>query len=515
MHNFHHHKSFSYVIALILLCSIIIPSKSIANGDEVLATVSSLHMRSGPGLAYPIIKSIQKEERMSVLERQGDWIKVSSGQASGWVASWYTKPIQSQKSKPQLAISKVDRLNVRSQATIESAVLTQLSAGDQATVISKQGKWVEISFNQVQGFVTNEYITISNEEATPPSTNVTSSPSFLVAVDILNVRSKPDLNSKKVQQIKKGEQYKVINKENNWLNIELTNGESGWVYSFYGTLTTQPTPSSSVGSNQKSNKAVTIVYNGTNLRVKPSTSSEVVYRANAGETFEAIKQSGDWFEIKLSSGKKAFVASWVVSKTNDLKASDENDKKAIRKKGTLNGLTIVVDPGHGGNDGGASGARGTNEKGITLQTSELLKSKLRSAGANVVMTRDSDVYVDLRKRISIGHQIAADAFISVHYDATDSQSINGFTTYYMHNYQKGLAQSVHKALGDKLSLRDRGAQPGNYLVLRENRQQAILIELGFLSNPSEERLINTEQFREQASLGIYDGVVKYFDSQLD
>jgi N-acetylmuramoyl-L-alanine amidase len=68
-------------------------------------------------------------------------------------------------------------------------------------------------------------------------------------------------------------------------------------------------------------------------------------------------------------------------------------------------------------------------------------------------------------------------------------------------------------LAKKINLRDRGAQPGNYLILRENRQEAILIELGFLSNPSEERTLTTEKFREQASLGIYNGVVNYFDNQ--
>ncbi|MGB3260023.1 N-acetylmuramoyl-L-alanine amidase, partial [Paenisporosarcina sp.] len=246
----------------------------------------------------------------------------------------------------------------------------------------------------------------------------------------------------------------------------------------------------------------------------PSTSGGVVYRANAGESFVPIGQSGDWYEVNTPNGKRGYVANWVVSTDATEKETQQQQAKAKRKKGTLNGLTVVVDPGHGGNDHGTTGARGTDEKGITLRTSELLASKLRAAGANVVMTRDSDVYVDLRKRVAIGHQLAADAFISVHYDATDSSSINGFTTYYMHGYQKGLAQSVHRALGNKISLRDRGAQPGNYLVLRENRQQAILIELGFLSNPSEERAVTTEHFREQASLGIYNGVVNYFDDQL-
>jgi len=511
MHNFYHHKSFSYVIALILFFSILIPSTSNANGDEVMASVSSLHIRSGPGLAYPILSSVKKEERMNVLERQGDWLKVSKGQATGWVASWYTKPIESQKSITQMVVSKVDRLNVRSQASLESSVLTQLSAGDQATVIKDHGQWVEISFNQIKGFVTKEYITVSNESSSPPPSSDTTSANFQVAVDILNVRSKPDLTSKRVSQVKKGERYIILEKRNNWVNIELSKKESGWVYSFYGTLTNQPTSPKNIESKKETNKDVTILYNGTNLRGKPSTSSEVIYRANAGETFKTVGQSDDWFELQINDGKKAFVASWVVSTKNSSKNNIE--KEVVRKKGTLNGLTIVIDPGHGGNDSGTSGARGTDEKGITLQTSELLSSKLRSAGANVIMTRDSDVYVDLRKRVAIGHQVAADAFISVHYDATDSSAINGFTTYYMHNYQKGLAKSVHESLGKKITLRDRGTQPGNYLVLRENRQQAILIELGFLSNPTEERAVTTEKFREQASLGIYNGVVNYFDNQ--
>ena len=75
------------------------------------------------------------------------------------------------------------------------------------------------------------------------------------------------------------------------------------------------------------------------------------------------------------------------------------------------------------------------------------------------MTRESDEYVDLRKRISVGHQAGADAFISLHYDAVENSSVSGFTTYYMHSYQQNFASYVHKELGDMVSIRDRGAQP--------------------------------------------------------
>ena len=525
MRKFKLQKHKQILLALILLLSLTLPSFTQADGSEVQSTVSKLNMRSGPGLAYPIIASLQMGDRMLVLEQQADWIKVRRGSSEGWVASWYTKKLGEKKEKEQtgeLVVSKVDRLNVRSQASIDSAVLTKLSAGDQATMIADHGQWAEISVNQINGFVSKEYITIQTSDSKVVTPEVNGGNQFEVSVNTLNVRSKPDLTAKKVSQVSKGERYKILENQHNWLKIKLSKNETGWVYSFYGKLTASAATGNVTDETVKNEstesigtETIYIVYNGTNIRSSASTTSEVVYRANAGESFNPIGQNGDWYEIKTPDGKTGYIANWVVSTNATEKEAEELQQNGDRKKGTLNGLSIVIDPGHGGNDHGTTGAHGTEEKGITLRTSELLASKLRAAGANVVMTRDSDVYVALRKRVAIGHQLAADAFISVHYDATQSSSINGFTTYYMHGYQKALAQSIHKSLGKKISLRDRGAQPGNYLVLRENRQQAILIELGFLSNPSEERAVTTEQFREQASLGIYNGVVNFFDEQLD
>ncbi|MBO1912425.1 N-acetylmuramoyl-L-alanine amidase, partial [Microvirga sp. 3-52] len=140
--------------------------------------------------------------------------------------------------------------------------------------------------------------------------------------------------------------------------------------------------------------------------------------------------------------------------------------------------------------------------------------KLKSAGANVVLTRNMDTYITLQKRVSISQQYNADAFISLHYDASIDSSINGFTTYYTHSYQRELAVAINNGLASTISLRNRGAQPANYLVLRENSQNAILLELGFLSNPMEERNVNTESFREQATQGIYQGLITFFDNQL-
>ena len=232
------------------------------------------------------------------------------------------------------------------------------------------------------------------------------------------------------------------------------------------------------------------------------------------KSFQSFKQDGDWYEISLPSGQSAFVAKWVVSTDEDTLTTEPVMKqKTARVPGTLKGLTIVIDPGHGGNDRGTTGSRGTDEKSITLLTSELLAAKLKAAGANVVMTREADTYVSLRKRVAVSHQVDADAFISIHYDANPdssvSQDLRPITR--IHS-KKNLPRPVNDGLASSISLRNRGSQPGDFLVLRENRQNAILIELGFLSNAAEERIMTNDMFREQATHGIYQGLLDYFNA---
>lgn len=488
-----------------------------AQENEVTVNVTSLKVRTGPGLTYDTIGAVTNNDKLDVIGKENDWLQINFGNSTGWVASWYTTKESLELTNKQI-VSKVNRLNVRTEPTTSSAVVGQLQEGDSANAYKSEGDWIEIDFQGSKGWINQSYITVTEQTVrndTPSGENV-----FEVSVDALNVRSKADLTSQKIGQVNKGDQYTVIDSYHNWVQLELDNGEKGWVYSFYGTFSSTSTPLEST----ETNGTITILYNGTNLRSDSTTSSEVVSRADAGTTFPVSDKINDWFKVTLDNQQTAYVASWLVSSSNsntteqieDKNEDDKDDKKNVsRKKGTLKGLTIVIDAGHGGNDRGTTGALGTDEKDITLITSELLSSKLQAAGANVILTRESDEYVDLRKRVSIGHQVDADAFLSLHYDAIDNSSVRGFTTYYMHSYQKELAKYVHEGLGNMISLKDRGTQPGDYLVLRENKQNAILIELGYLSNPSEERNVTTQNYREQATHGIYNGIINYFDAQLD
>ncbi len=500
--------------------------RALADTSDLKVTGTILHLREGPGLSYPIITTLDEGDSLTSIGREGDWIQVKAGDYEGWVASWLTASINDKQTIDKTLISQVDRLNIRTEPDISSAVLGQLSIGNQAKLIEKNGEWAKIDWNGLVGWVSTDYVTINDlsekkvkaeadESKVEVSTKkINKDATFTVLVDALNVRQKPDLNAKKIGTVSKGQAFKVLAQEHNWVQIQYSDKKAGWVYSFYGTFSNIENTTSKSAASSSELETVTIIYNGTNLRTDATTTADVVVRVDAGETYPIVGAKNDFYEIQVDD-KTAFVANWVVTTTSSSKAATavKKEKSEPRKKGTLNGLTIVVDAGHGGNDHGTTGQRGTNEKEITLKTASLLASKLSAAGANVVMTRESDEYVALRKRVSIAHQYEADAFISIHYDAIDDSSINGFTSYYMNSNQQGLAEAINNGLSNKIDLKNRGTQQGNYLVLRENRQQAALIELGYLSNSSEERVITSAKFREQATLGIYQGILNYFNEK--
>lgn len=489
-----------------------------ASAKTVTIDSEFINVRTGPGLTFEVTDKLYRGDRVKVKSTSGEWMQITFANGTGWIASWLTAQSDANGTGTTI-VSRVSSLNVRAEPSVGSAVLGRMNAGDEAVMTERNGDWARITLNGSNGWVHTDYISEVTAEsaatpedvATPEKVAVTND-TYTVGVDALNVRKDADLSSKRVGLIRKGESYAVKEINGNWVRIALSDKKEGWVYSFHGTLSTQKNVQQTQDTHPET---VMILTDGTNIREQASTSSPIVLRANAGQQFSIHEQAGDWYEISLPTGGTAFVANWVVSSDNEQKATQKSpaERKKARVPGTLKGLTIVIDPGHGGNDRGTTGVRGTDEKNITLQTSELLAAKLKAAGATVELTRETDTYIPLRKRVTTSHQYSADAFVSIHYDATLDSSVSGFTTYYTNPWQQELAQDVNDGLGQILTIRNRGAQPADFFVLRENKQHAILIELGFLSNASEERYVTTNKFREQATHGIYNGLLNYFNKQ--
>ncbi|GHU60087.1 hypothetical protein FACS1894171_0060 [Clostridia bacterium] len=181
----------------------------------------------------------------------------------------------------------------------------------------------------------------------------------------------------------------------------------------------------------------------------------------------------------------------------------------------LSGLTIMVDPGHGG-EPGAIGPLGLGmaEKDNVLSVGKKLEAELIALGANVVMTRASDTTVSLTERLRASRAVKPDLFISIHNNAVevnvDASKIFGLGVYYKESMSKDFAQNLHNYLTDDLVRVKRGAIQQNLYVCRGWWTPAVLIECGFICNPNEFGWLSDGASQSRLARSIANGVVAYF-----
>lgn len=180
--------------------------------------------------------------------------------------------------------------------------------------------------------------------------------------------------------------------------------------------------------------------------------------------------------------------------------------------GNSNGKKVIVlDAGHGDHDSGAVGVTGKLEKDLNLSLILKVEALLKKvSGVKVVLTRDDDTFVTLTDRAKIANELGADVFISIHANSASS-SASGTETYYYKNQDKALATIIHKHLVSATGFKDRKVKPGNLSVLRNTKMPASLLEIGFLSNKTEEAAMFEEDFQNRVAQGIVDGIKEYLN----
>ncbi|HCC85671.1 MAG TPA: N-acetylmuramoyl-L-alanine amidase [Porphyromonadaceae bacterium] len=183
-------------------------------------------------------------------------------------------------------------------------------------------------------------------------------------------------------------------------------------------------------------------------------------------------------------------------------------------------MRIVIDPGHGGRDPGAVGPAGIREKDVTLAVAKLLAGYLKPI-AETKLTRDSDralgsdVNSDLRARVEAAETWRADYFISIHCNAA-AAGARGVETYAYKPGGEGerLARAIQKGLVEATGLPNRGVKFANYYVLRKTSMPAVLVEMGFISNPQEEKLLRDATWQDKAAKAIATGIANYLGKKL-
>jgi N-acetylmuramoyl-L-alanine amidase len=182
----------------------------------------------------------------------------------------------------------------------------------------------------------------------------------------------------------------------------------------------------------------------------------------------------------------------------------------------LANLKIVLDPGHGGKESGASGPTGYLEKDVNLAVSKLLRDELVKRGATVVMTREDDKEVSLAERQAIISQEEPAIALSVHYnslpDNGDAENTKGVGTFWYHPQAHNLAVFMQKYLVKELDRPSYGVFWDNLALTRPHAAPSVLLELGFMSNPEEfEWVVNSEEQKKLAN-AIAQGITEWFRS---
>src|SRR5262245_40739921 len=180
--------------------------------------------------------------------------------------------------------------------------------------------------------------------------------------------------------------------------------------------------------------------------------------------------------------------------------------QAKRASADSGATTVVIDAGHGGYDRGGIPGQRVAEKEMTLDVAQRLKKTLVANGYRVVMTRDSDVFVPLGTRVAIANSYSNAIFVSIHFNSAKRSGAGGIETYFYGRDSLQLASAIHSFVAGGAPSSNRNVRRRGYFVLRKTKVPAVLVECGFLTNPTEAALAQTASYRQKLAEEIAAGV---------
>ena len=173
------------------------------------------------------------------------------------------------------------------------------------------------------------------------------------------------------------------------------------------------------------------------------------------------------------------------------------------------GLLVVIDPGHGGQDPGAIGLGGLQEKNIILPISLEVSKFLEQQGIRVLLTRNSDYFVSLEGRTDMANQASADLFVSIHANSMGMgrPDVSGLEVYYFGD--PGLAQTIQRSILRTVNIQDRGVRRARFYVLRNSRMPSTLVEVGFVTGNEDAAKLQDSAYLRQMAQAIARGILEY------
>ncbi|MBG9983209.1 N-acetylmuramoyl-L-alanine amidase [Aerococcaceae bacterium DSM 111020] len=409
-------------------------------------------------------------------------------------------------------------ITLREEPGTNQVAIAELEPGTEYQIQKSENNWLLIETqNQQTGWIPNwqlENPMITDDQSLAGQ-----------ATDNTVLYAEDNVSSIALENIPPDTYFPIQHENNGWAQVEYA-GRIGYVQSrFVHILSRDEVPQEELEKQEVIPEEIaeeeeldenTVIMRQANqvFLEQPDYDSEVLYNPDMYEEFQFISatenEQGEFYLVANSNGNRGYIESRVASLAND-SINHQNEQKVH----SMNDAVIVIDAGHGGTDPGAiSQDQSTYEKNVTLSTAIFLQNYLEEMGATVIQTRADDMDVSLADRANLSNQNQADVFVSLHYDAGYDPALSGTTSYYYHQADYDLAQSVNEQLTQG-PLNNHGVLFGNFQVLRDNQQPALLLELGYMSNPQDLGYIRSEEYQQNIAQAIANGIRNQIENPTD
>ncbi|WP_406678661.1 N-acetylmuramoyl-L-alanine amidase [Neomoorella carbonis] len=482
---------------------------TVQDASQVRLTGSYVNIRSGPGLDYNIIDVFPRGTVLGLLGEASGWYRVQLNDGrQGWVSAAYAEPVYNNNPPGN---------------------------GGQPGQNPPPGETQPPGKNPSPG------------DGQPPA----GQPLGLAVIGSrpVAILAGPSPVEKQVGTAAAGSKLPIWQQKGDWWQVEMEDGRRGWVASALASFAPYEPPGSPPDSRKPGLQitGVTVVPAGNTLQVTVKATGVFTYKTSRWDNrlivdvpgaVLAVPEGQETVEVNRPPLARVRLGQYTADTARivfDLSgaarmtvqpAADKSGMIFLLEKPSLKGSKIVIDPGHGtdpeGPDPGAIGPTGVKEKDVNLAMAQKLAALLREAGASVYLTRNGETSpYTLSGRAYYANDVGADLFISIHSNASYSPSASGTSTYFyappgtalgqQREERRRLATAIQTALVAAIGRKDLGVLEANFAVLRNTNMPSVLVETAFISNPTEEQLLNSPAFQARVAEGIFNGISAYFN----
>lgn len=423
-------------------------------------------------------------------------------------------PLSAEATFDQPAVQvEASLLNVRTGPSTSYEQIKQVSSGQSLEVYSYDQDWILVALEGGHsGWVDASYTSYNTElkDKLPDLLEVEAE----VEINLLNMRTGPGTDYDQIGTLPQKKEATVKEEKEGWLKVK-AGEEGGWISEQYIRVIKDKPQEKEKTEPETYFQLAKVVPEILRVRSGPGLDREQTEQAFQGNHLLILDREKGWHNVLLPGGAEGWVSSDYTEQKEILSFREDHQSSNPDKNRDLQGKTIVLDPGHGGRDGGATGINGLKEKEVCLSVSLLLEEKLKEKGARVVLTRDRDKDLSMDQRLEIESEAGADILVSIHANAHPNHFVSGTETFYHPgdtNSEKSyeLASSLQKELTRSFQLPCLGVKEAEFTILKESTTPSALVELAFLSNAVDAKILKTEKTHELAANALKDAILGYF-----